>query len=127
MIKLTLQQCLASKEAIKALSNQKMPAAIVFKITKLLNKLLDETDSFEAIRNAKIIEYGTAEVDKDGKETGHFYVKPGTDALNKLNDELIPLLNHVVEFDMDEINPKDLPKIEIEPVHIAKLGWLFVE
>lgn len=89
--------------------NVEVSALIKFKMLGMIRKFEPVVADFERIRNEKITEYGTTEVDDDGNETGKVII-PATDtvAIGKFNADLEELLNSDVDIEIDKFKPEEI-------------------
>ena len=85
-MKLSNAQMYQYREQLKTLLERKDKLGYAAaRNTRILDTELTE---FDKMKNDLIIKYGTKEVDKNGKETGHITIKPDNERINDFLEEM---------------------------------------
>lgn len=137
-IKMKLIEFINSVESLNKLSECKLPAGISFSLGKFLKEITPEVETFNKVKNEKIVEYGSVVIGSDGKETLdkagnkiYSFSVPGTKELTesgkKYVEEMTELENKELELKIPEIKIADLGTMEIEPKFLLQLAWLIKE
>lgn len=122
MIELKIFELKNAEQALKYLSEQKLPAKGAYQVAKLLLVASKELSIIEDTRIKTIRQYGEERIQENEtvllvKEE---YTEQFTKDMQQLFDSKITLL-------ADPINITDLGNIELTPMHIISLGKLLLE
>ena len=122
--KVKLREIVEGINALKELSNQKLPVFESFKISLFLKNIAPTLEAYEAERNKLVQELGTP-VKEKGKETGNFNFED--EKAKEFNEKIASVLDVDVDVDVPVISIKALGDIKIEPINLSSLMWLLVE
>ncbi len=106
-------------EALNGLLRLKMNATVAFNIMEVITKIEPIIENFNKTRQNLIEKYG------EKIEDDKIMIKEENKEL--WTKEIEELLNTEVEIDIKKINRKALDNLEIEPIKLIKLKWLFEE
>lgn len=114
---LKLIDIMQSKKSLDILMEKKgIPAQAAFSLAKLHKAMKKECETFEAIRDKKIMEIGTP------LENGSYQIPQ--DMLKKFNDDLQPLLDLEITLNFDPLPVSTFEAADIEPIIFSDLHWL---
>jgi hypothetical protein len=119
MVKVTLNQLVATKNLLQDIVKLKLKAKYAFSLAKVLEKIISETTKYEEVRSNLVKEYG--ETDDDGK----IGLTPQSEHYEKVVNELNELLSTEIELDFNKLSIDALGDNEIEVEKIIALSYLF--
>lgn len=109
-----MSQVQESMDALKVISQVKLPPIAAFKVAGLIQALRDPCEKYDAARNALLATHGAPIADKPGMFT--------------VKDELVekhfaPLLAKEVKVPDDKLTRSDFGDTPIEPAVLVTLSW----
>lgn len=127
-----------SVEALNEIAKAKLPAAVSFSLGKFLKEISLDIETYNKVRNEKLIEYGTPILNDKGEgvfnkngNQQYSFSDAGSSELNengkKYVAEMTEIENKELEFKIPEITIKDLGETSIEPKYLLALSWLILE
>ena len=97
----------------------KFKAKISYRVMKLIKEIQDHMDIFNKSRTEVLEKFG--EKSEDNLEQ----VKINPENIKEFNIEFGELMSEKVEIKIPELSIDDMEDIEIEPVHLMTLDWIF--
>lgn len=124
MINITLRELLESKNSLTLLIAEKLPAITSFKINKIVIKCESNFKSLQVATNVIIEKYGIKDEKGEFKKINpaEFDFEENTQMANEEYDQL---LLTSIDIDEEKIDINLLASVNIEPVILAKLMWMF--
>ena len=120
-MKIAVRTLVGSFNSLQVLSSLKIPAKTAFKITRVMKKVKEEMDVFEELKRRLVDEYGIVEDNKEFK-----VIPKDSEHFENVDSELNSVLDTEVEFSFEPISVEELGNVEIEPVHLHVLEYMFV-
>lgn len=111
-MKVKLKEIVNSVAEVRELRQLKFKASLTFSLVNFMNHLNKEMQSYEEVRNKKILEYST-----DKK-------KVDDDKIPLFMDEMNSLLEKEIEVPDFKLKESDFSGSDISPDHIFRLKWL---
>jgi hypothetical protein len=108
---LTVDQIVTAYPSLAELLKHKLPAKVAFDLAILSQRLTPEYKAWATTNDAKVAQYGNGE-----------RVLP--ENMTQFIEEMTPVYAKEVEIQVNKIKIDGL-KIEIEPIHLVNLSWLF--
>jgi len=110
-MKLTNGEIFEAKPALGKLIEKELPVKVSYELAKMGNKLNEQYNIIESVRNGLIHKYGE-------EDNGSLRVKEGTKKFAKFVDEFNELMKQEVELDVNTVEiPQEVEgkKVQIEP------------
>lgn len=118
-MKVTIKELVDSAVPLRELTTKPMPAKTAYWVARYFKVAAKEYENFQEIKNKKIAEFGTKNMDDQFEVTG--------DSLKKVQDELIPLLNEEIEIAFDKLSIGYFGEAIVSPDLLAPLEWMISE
>ena len=117
-MKLTNSEILKAREPLRRLIDQKFPVLTSYKLAKLANKLNEQLQVIDEVRQGLVRKYGVAD------ERGQTIVAPESECFPKFLEEFNDLMAQEDEYVVEKVKLPD--DFEIEPAALMALAK-FVE
>lgn len=121
-MELTLGQIQDMKDALRRLSEERIPLKTAFKLNKLINVVDDNLQIIEDQRIKLVNKLGTE--DKDGSVS---IDAKDTNAIQTFQKEYMELMDEKIELDFDLLVISELPDVKLSTQDMLKLASLFKE
>lgn len=115
-----LEKVVVGVNSLNAIAGLKLPVAVAFRISKILNETQGVMDIFNERREELVAKYAELK-----KEAGLGEKDPlPEDLVKQSNEEMKAIMEEVVELNVPQIKISDLEGQEIESHHLMTLSWL---
>lgn len=118
-MKIKLKQLVSSIDALKNLCNERIPLSVSFELGVLIEDSEHNLKIFDETRNNFIKKIG-----KEQKDGSYKIEDKDTPSVEK---EMADLLNIEINLSIEPIKISTLGEIDIKPVDMHTLKWLFVK
>ena len=108
-MKLTNGDIFSAREPLQKLVAEKLPVVVAYKIAKLANRLSEQLNVIEQVRQGLVKKYGTADEGGAG-----ITIKADSPEFPKFVEEFNELMSQDVELVIEKVKLTDV-KLEIEP------------
>ena len=115
-----LKQLIEAQNALHHLSNAPLPAAVAFRLKRVLRVVNPELQAYEEARVKLAASFG--ELSEDGRQ----YIIP-TEKMPAFNAEFEALRNEEVTLNYQPLRIEDLGDTVVTAVDLMALEWLFVD
>ena len=106
--------------SLDVLLGQKIPVKTSYKLAKLTKQIKEEISIYDDVKKKLVDAYGTIE-----KGSPEKMVYAGSEHHEKVTSELNDILSTEIDLNFDVLNIEELGNIDIEPVHLYALEYLF--
>ena len=114
-MKVTIGQLKLSEPSLIKLSQQDLPVAMAFQLSRLIRQIAPELNSLEETRQKLVSKYGVPDL-----STGQTVVQE--EQVQKFTDEIKPILDTEIQIDFEKIPLSKIPeKIQLSCTDIMAL------